>query len=306
MPTSKVCVIALANVRVIALTVLLLISLLAHGQESHRESLLIGAGDILHVTVYSAPEMEQHARVSDSGEIKLMLGGNVRIAGKTPAQAAEAIEQVLVEREILRHPHVSVIVEEYATTNVSVLGQVRTPGTFSVATPRSILDVLAMAGGVTELADRQITIERANSHEKVIFFLSNDAAAAVHDQVMVNPGDVVLVPKVNLVYVLGDVGRPGGFPMATNDSRISALQAVAMANGTNKTAAAGKACLIRKTADGYQKIELRLKEMESGKRPDVPLHAEDIIYVPFSYARNFVINSSAIVAAAGSAAVYHF
>ena len=137
------------------------VGLFAAGQNrAKEESLLIGPGDQLHVQVFATPDLEQHPRVTDAGDVPLMLLGNVRVTGLTPAQAAVTIEKDLIAGNFLLHPQVTVTVEQFATQGVTVLGQVRQPGTFPVTAPRSIFDMIAMAGGLTDVADRAITIER--------------------------------------------------------------------------------------------------------------------------------------------------
>lgn len=275
--------------------------------QNEKESLLIGPGDILNIKVFETPEMDQQARVTDSGEIPLVLGGTIKVAGLTPAAAAREVERVLVKGNYLLTPHVGVTVAQYATQYVSVMGQVHAPGNYPIGTPRSILDVLAQAGGLTDTADRKVTIERRGTKERVEFFVSNKSDAAFTSNVLVYPGDIVLVPKADLVYVLGDVGRPGGFAKLTNDSRLTVLQAVAMAGGTQPTAVPSHARLIRKKPDGsVEELKLPLSDMQKGHKPDIQLKADDIIYVPFSYARNLALGSSAMVAGAAGAAIYHF
>ena len=124
------------------------------------ESLLIGPGDQLHIMVLETPDLEQHPRVTDAGDVPLMLLGNVRVVGLTPAQAAAVIQQDLVAGNFMHHPQVTVTVDQYATQNVAVLGQVKLPGSFPITAPRSVLDMIALAGGLTDAADRSITIER--------------------------------------------------------------------------------------------------------------------------------------------------
>jgi len=270
------------------------------------ESLLIGPGDLLHIEVFDTPALEQRVRVTDAGELPLILGGQVKVATLTPAQAAHAIEVKLQEDHLLLHPRVAVAVEEYATQKVSVLGEVKLPGAYAIATSRSVLDVLTLAGGLTDLADRKILIERHGSNEKTTYFVSNQAAAALDTAVRINPGDTVVVPKAGIVYVLGDVARPGGYAITNNDSQLSALQLIAKAAGTNHTAVPSHARLIRKTADGYTNTALALSSMQKGKTPDLLLQTDDIVYVPFSYMRNFGSNATGIAASVGSAAIYRF
>jgi polysaccharide biosynthesis/export protein len=144
----------------------------------NTESLLIGPGDLLHVQVYNTPALEQHSRVTDVGELPLFLGGSVKVAGLTPAQASSAIQRALLDGHLLLNPRVLVSVEEYATQKVSVLGEVHSPGAYATLTPRSVLDVLSLAGGLTEMADRKIIIERHGSSEKLSYFVSNQPALA--------------------------------------------------------------------------------------------------------------------------------
>ena len=274
---------------------------------AQTESLTIGPGDMLHLKVLEAPELEQSSRVSDAGTLTLILGGKVQVAGLTPADAAIAIERVLVEGHYVLTPHVSVTTEQTATQNVTILGQVRTPGSYPIATPRPILDVLALAGGLNDLAQRKVTIQRRSTKERVDYVLSNSANAALDANVPVYPGDTVLVPKADVVYVLGDVNRPGGIAIVTNDSKLSLLQALSLAGGTPPNAVPSHSRLIRKQADGtHVELPLQLSAMQKGKEPDIPLQGDDIIYVPFSYARNMAVGAGSLVGATSSAAIYRF
>jgi len=274
---------------------------------AQTESLTIGPGDLLHLKVLEAPDLEQAARVNDAGTLTLILGGKVQVAGLTPAEAALAIERALVEGHYVLTPHVSVTTEQTATQNVTMLGQVRSPGSYPIATPRPILDVIALAGGLNDLAQRKVTIQRHSTKERVDYVLSNSANAALDANVPVYPGDTVLVPKADVVYVLGDVNRPGGIAIVTNDSRLSALQALTLAGGTPPNAVPSHSRLIRKQADGsHVELPLQLSAMQKGKEPDIPLQGDDIIYVPFSYARNMAVGAGSLVGATSSAAIYRF
>jgi polysaccharide export outer membrane protein len=269
-----------------------------------RESLLIGPGDLLHVTVLRESELEQHARVLDSGAIPLALIGDVPVQGLTPAQAAARIASQYLNGKFLLHPDVSVLVEQYATQAVSVLGEVGHPGTVQLTAPRTLIDVLSQAGGLTEFADRHITIERGGKDgDRVRVFLPNHADDALNADVLVRPGDIVVVPKAGVVYVLGDVARPGGYVMQY-DSRLTVLQAIALAAGASKTASERRIRLVRNVDGQSLCISLPLREMERGREPDVPLQANDILYVPFSLVKNISLGIADITAAASSALIY--
>ncbi len=272
---------------------------------AQNESLLIGPGDLLHLQVYDTPEMEQRARVTDAGTIPFSFLGSVRVSGMTPEQAAEQIQRRLVAAGVMLHPQVTVRVEAFATQNASVMGQVQKPGIYEIDTARKVVEVLALAGGLTDLADRHITIERFGpAKQKVEYYYSNTALTALSDDPMVYPGDTVIVPKAAVVYVLGDVSKPGGYPISTNDSRMTVLQAVALAGYANHTAAVGKSRLVRETDDGVEEIDLQLSQIQKGKKPDVALLPDDVIYIPFSFMRNIGINGQGILASAASAAIY--
>ncbi len=274
---------------------------------AQTESLTIGPGDVLHVKVLESADLEQHVRVTDAGTLTLILGGTVRVAGLTPTDAALAIERVLVDGQYVLTPHVTVMTEQTATQNVTIIGQVRAPGSYPIGTSRPILDVLALAGGLTELADRKVTIQRHATKERIVSVVSNSASAALDGSVEVFPGDTVVVSKADVVYILGDVNRPGGIAMVTNDQKLSAVQAISLAGGTPPNAAPSHARLIRKQTDGsHVEIPLQLSAMQKGKQPDIPLQADDIVYVPFSYARNMAVGAGSLIGATSAAAIYHF
>jgi polysaccharide export outer membrane protein len=283
---------------------LLLLLGIAMSSQAQKESLLIGPGDLLHVQVYDTPEMDQRARVTDAGNIPFSFLGNVGVAHLTPEQAAKEIQGRLVVAGVMLHPQVTVRVEAYATQNASVMGEVQKPGTYEIDAPQKVVAVLALAGGLTYIADRHITIQRYGTSEKVEYYYSNAAVTALSDDPMVYPGDAVVVPKAAVVYVLGDVLKPGGYPISTNNSRITVLQAIALAGYANHTAAVGRSKLVRATATGVEEIDLQVSAMEKGKRPDVALLPDDVVYIPFSFMRNVEVNGSGILASATSAAIY--
>jgi polysaccharide biosynthesis/export protein len=273
-------------------------------QSPSENSLLICPGDNLHISVLDMPEMEQYARVTDAGDVPVQGIGNVRVVNMSPAEAATAIHDRYLSSHFLNHPQVSVVVEQYATQEVTLIGEIKSPGAYPIATPRPILDVIALGGGLTDFADRDILVERHGDQSNPIRYnVSNDAQQAIKDQVLVNPGDTIVVAKAGIVYVLGDVNRPGGYTMNNNESKMSLLEALANAGGAAKTASLAHVYLIRKS--DHTPKEIPLGDILKGKREDFAMSAGDILYVPLSYAKNLVISSSAgIAGAAGTAAVY--
>jgi polysaccharide export outer membrane protein len=271
------------------------------------ESILIGAGDQLHIQVADTPEMDQHPRVTDAGEVPIEGVGNVQVAGLTPAAAAVVLQNRLIAARYMRHPIVLVTIEQFATQTVSVLGEVKAPGAYTIATPRSILNVLALAGGLNSAADRNIVIERhGDPATRVHYKYSNNPDTAVEEQVFVSPGDTVLVPKAGIVYILGDVNRPGGYSMTNNESKMTMLEALALAGGVSKSAKQGAARLIRKDGSGsYADQKFSVGDLQEGKIPDIAMQPGDVVYIPFSFGRNMaVMGAGSIAASATSAAIY--
>jgi polysaccharide export outer membrane protein len=271
-----------------------------------KDAVLIGPGNSLHVLVYDEPGLEQRVTVSDEGNANFFLVGSVHVAGMTANQLARTMEGMLGGHYLV-HPNVNVTIEQSATMQVSVLGEVHAPGVFEINSARNILEVISLAGGLTDAADRNITIQHGQGKgDTVTVFMPNNADDAIAKSAMVYPGDTVIVPKAGIIYVLGDVNRPGGYYMQ-RDSKLSVLQAVGLAGGLQMTAAAPKSRIVRKdpsAPNGYVDIPLELRAIQNGKQKDMPLQADDVIYVPFSYARNFLMQSNQILASATSAVIY--
>ena len=263
----------------------------------------IGPGDLLHLDVFDVPELTQEVRVTDAGDATLLLLGPLHLDGLTAAEAQTLIETRLRKGNFILDPHVSVMIREYGTQGVSVLGEVKKPGIYQVLGTRTLLDIISEAGGTTPFAAQEATVKRRASLEKFTASLSNDPGQLLAHDVELRPGDTVIIPKAGIVYVLGDVGRPGGYVMQ-NSGRLTLLQAVAMAQGVNRTAARSQTRLLRKTSSGVEETRLDLKHVLENRAPDLPLEPEDILYIPPSAAKSIVMRTPELVQSASSAAVY--
>src|SRR6202035_1980414 len=157
------------------------------------------------------------------------------------------IEATFRDKEILKEPHVSVTVLEYATQGVTVLGEIKNPGVFPLLGAHGLLDLISAAGGVTANAGKAVTVtHRTDPEHPEIVNVESKPGSTVAFNVDVRPGDTVMVSHAGIVYVVGDVGKPGGFLIENND-RLTVLQAIALAQGTNHTASLNHARLIRGT-----------------------------------------------------------
>ena len=267
---------------------------------------VIGAGDLLKMGILGAPESDQEVRVDADGNVALNFIGSVHVAGLTPEQAQAIITKKLVAGGFFTDPQVSVFAKEYATQGVSVLGEVQKPNVYPLLGSRRLFDVLSVAGGTTPKAGQVITItHRDHPRELRTVLLSNDPAKSAEANVEVFPGDTIVVSKAGIVYVVGDVHKPSGVVME-NGTQMTVLQAIAMAEGTNPTAALNAARLIRKTPTGPQEMPLELRKILAAKSPDIHLQAEDIIFVPNSAVKGAGKRGlEAIIQAATGLAIYH-
>ena len=268
-------------------------------------SLKIAPGDLLHITVFDVPEMTQEVRVGANGKAQLALIGDIALAGMTGQEAAETIARELRNQKLLLSPQVNVLVKEFATQGVSVSGEVQHPGVYQVLGSRTLLDLISMAGGLTNVADTRITVQRRGpAEEKITVKLkTDDPETSLANDVQVYPGDLILVPRAGIVYVLGDVNRPGGFVMQ-DSGKITLLQALAQAGGATKSASLSKAVLMSKNAQGYASTKLHVGKIQKGEAPDLELHSNDILFVPNNRLKNALSGTQAVVSALGSASIY--
>lgn len=247
---------------------------------------LIGPGDLLSVGVLGAPDYSQEIRVTGSGDAVLALVGAVHVAGLTTEQAQELLRKKLMDGGFFTDPQVTVLEKEYATQGISVLGEVQKPGIYPIMGPRRLFDVMSMAGGTTAKAGEVVTITHRKQPNKLeTVHLSNNPQDNITANVSIFPGDTIVVSKAGIVYVVGDVRTPTGVIM-DNGGTLTVLQAVAMAQGANSTAALNKSKIIRKTPQGQKEIPIQLKKILASKSPDVQLQAEDIVFIPNSAAKS--------------------
>jgi polysaccharide export outer membrane protein len=266
-------------------------------------ALVIGPGDELEVTVYGAPDLSGRARVSADGNISLPLIGYVRIAGLSGSEAEGAIEAVLRRNNVVNNPQVSVYVKEYTSSGISVAGEVTKPGFYSALGPHRLFDVLQAAGGPTDRAANKVVISHRDQKDATTLSISKNPAEMTASNVELQPGDTVVVPKAGIVYVLGEVTRPGGYVLNSTGG-ITVLQVVAVAGGPTHVASAGKTRLLRRTENGLQEQQIDLKKLLRGKAIDVSVRDEDILFVPTSGIKT-ALNASTLIATVGSAAIYH-
>jgi polysaccharide export outer membrane protein len=247
----------------------------------------IGSGDLLDISEFHTPEFHSQVRVSPAGTVTLPMIGEVQLGGMDEKAAAQAIGAVLVAKGILLHPQVSVLVTSYVGQDVSVLGEVARPGVYSFTMHHRLLDLISAAAGLAPNAGRLVNVYHRDDPQTphpVVLDPSGTDTAVDHNPEL-TPGDTVQVSRAGLVYVVGDVVRPGGFPVDPAQG-LTVVQAISLAWGPMQNAASGKALLIREQKGGRTITSLNLKRMIHGQDPDQPIHDRDILYVPNSTAKN--------------------
>lgn len=267
-----------------------------------RSVLQVAGGDLLEINVFDVPELSGKFRVSNAGSISLPLIGELAVQDSRTDQLEHTIAQKLEDGGYVRNPQVSVFVAEFATQGVSVLGEVKKPGIYPSFGSHRLLDYLSMAEGTTPLAGSLVHITRRESSTTQRVALRSKGEARENPEIF--SGDTVLVERAGVVYVVGDVARPGGFPM-DQDDQLSVLQAVALAQGVNRTAALKSAKLIRTTPHGKTEVPINLSAMLGSKAADVPLEDGDIVFIPSSAAKSAMKRGlEAAVQAAVGVAIY--
>ena len=269
---------------------LTLFSLLAISQErpgfTSGAALPISCGDLVQMTVLDTPELSGTFRVSNRGEAFLPLVGSVSLASLQVEEAQALIRERLVEGGYLRDPEITLYIVEYATQGVAVVGEVKKPGIYPIFGVHHLLDYIAQAEGLTTLAGTGVSITGRDPASVVRRVrLSRSGTPDAENNPEIFPGDTIFVEKAGVVYVVGDVGRPGGFPL-NHEERLTLLQALALAEGVNRTAAEKSAKLIRNQQSGRTEIPIDLKKVLAGKAPDPNLQDEDIVFIPSSLGKS--------------------
>lgn len=268
-------------------------------------TILIGPGDTLIVTVFDIKELSGSFRVSQQGQVNLPLIGKVQVAGLTAGEAAAKIQSLLKTGGFVLHPEVSVLITEYATQGANVMGQVLRPGIYPTLGSRTLLDMLTLAGGVTPSAGKLVTIIHRDDprHPVYLALAQNAAGLKMQANPVIQPGDTIIVQKSGIIYVLGDVNRPGGY-LIDNNEPLTLMQALSLAGGNTVTAKLRDVRLIRKMKVGKEEIKLNLKKIYEGKEADIDVADGDVLYIPSSGVKTFIYQGFSGVSSAASTAVY--
>jgi len=262
---------------------------------------VIGPEDILEIDVFDTPELRQRVRVENDGSINVKMLGRVQAAGMTTQQLRAEL-QADWGRDLLQNPQVSIFVREFHARPVTVIGAVEKPGVYQVPGSRSLLGVLAMAGGLSKrpAAGRTLYITRKSGFgvldpEPGLRQVAGDQVAIdiplllySHEErlnIAIKAFDTISVTRAGVVYVVGEVKKPGGFDLEDKE-HISILQALALAEGLNSNAAKKAARVIHRADDGsLTETPIDVGKILNGKAQDMMLASDDVLFIPNSHAK---------------------
>ena len=273
-----------------------------------RSTYVLGPDDVIVIRALEAEEInDKPVRVDMSGNIRLPLIGRVHAAGLTIEQLENALTESL--KAYVKQPQLSVSVNEYKSQPVSVIGSVGTPGVHQLQGRKTLIEVLSMVGGVKEDAGPYVKITRQMRWGKIPLANAVEdpsgkvsvAEVSIKDiltaknplgNILICPEDVITVPRAELVYVIGEVTKPGMYTLRERES-LSVLQALSLAGGLSRAAGPKNAKILRPTPGNGERTEIAVdvRKMLAGQEKDTLMLPEDILFVPNNVSKNVALRS---------------
>jgi polysaccharide export outer membrane protein len=273
----------------------------------------IGPQDLLEISVFEVEKLNKTARVSSQGNINLPLIGILKVKGLTADELEKEIRSLLADK-YLQDPQVTVLIKEYRNQRISVMGAVKNPNVFDVTGPKTILEMLAMAGGLREDAGQLLfllrppkqeegtsKVEKGANERKPETFVIDLEGLLVEGNLSLNlpllHGDVVNVPVSGKVFVGGEVKAPGGFIRGKN---MTLSQAIVLAGGIQFSGNGSETRIFRYSEKGTGKeiLTANVYSIQKGKKEDISLKENDIVIVPKSGVKTFLVGVKDIFRAA--------
>ncbi len=264
----------------------------------------ISAGEVVHISVFNAPDFTFVARVSESGQIALPFLGAVQIAGLSSMDASAMLSSQLKSHNLLLDPEVMVTVEATAT-GVTVLGEVRSPGIFPVSGKHYLSDILATAGGLTANTGRVLEIANNRTPDKKEYIPWDPTMHNTdsYDR-PVHPGDRILVRACGIAYLGGNVGRPGAYSLC-GSPQMTLSEVISLAGGMQPLSAPNHTIIVRPRPDGTKiTIEVDALKILQAKTADIIVHEDDVIYIPASGVKNVANRALGYTLALASPLIY--
>jgi polysaccharide export outer membrane protein len=277
----------------------------------------LGAGDQITVRAVNAAEISDKAsRIDPDGNINIPTLGRIHAAGMTVIQLEAELSSRM--KVFLNDPQVSVDIAEYRSQPVSIFGEVATPGVHQLQGQKSLIEILALAGGIKAEAGPRIRIARRIEFGRIplpgaaddpsgLFSIAEvDVRPLINAQtpekdIQIQPYDVISVPRAQLVYIGGEVAKAGPITL-TEASSISIMEALSSSGGVMKTSAPQKARILRPVPDGSRRdqIPVDVAKIMKGLADDEQLKPGDILFIPSSSSSKVTARALEAVIQAGT------
>lgn len=243
---------------------------------------LLGHGDLLQVTVFEVEELKTEVRVSSRGFITLPLLGQLKVKGRS-VREAELLVEDLYRKSYIKNPHVSIFVKENFSQRITLVGQVKNPGTYDYLAKQRLLEVLVLSGGLSDKAGRIAQIRRKGelNGEQNVFMVDLDKLINEGQDglnIEINGGDVIFIPEAGVFFVDGAIRRPGSYPIRQRTTLREALQA---AGGLQPWADPKEVLLVRYLSTGEKKI-IKVNLTDS-KKEEIQIKDRDVIIADASF-----------------------
>jgi polysaccharide export outer membrane protein len=220
---------------------------------------VLGAGDVVKIQVYDHPDLMTEIQLNNSGALSFPLIGEVKLAGLGYTEAEDLIAKKLIQGGYIKKPSVNVLIVQYRSQRVAVLGEVNKPGRYALDSATDLIDLLAIAGGINGIGGDTVVVLRGD--ERIEYKLSKLTQLANSEKrnIPLQNDDTVFVPKAQQMYVYGEVNRPGAFKL---EPKMTVMQALAVAGGFNPRASQRSIEIHRAGEDGtLVKIPAKLTDM---------------------------------------------
>ena len=259
-------------------------------EASAQDDYVIGPEDEISITVWDHPDLTRKIRVNLEGKISFPLIGEVPVGGLTTIEIEKKIGELL-NKDYIINPQVSVVIESYKSSKVSIMGEVKMPGPYALTRRMNVVEALSLAGGLLSEADHEIMIVRPKKSDQagrallpeevedseIIRIQIRDMLQREGDMeekarnIEVRNGDTIFVPKARMFYVTGEVMKPGQYAYQRG---MSLLHAISTAGGFTEKARRSKVKVVRQSQG--KKVELSLTL-------DKPIEPGDTVIVPESF-----------------------
>jgi polysaccharide biosynthesis/export protein len=285
---------------------------------------LLGPEDVVEINVFNVPELSKFdAQVGNDGTVSLPLIGPVRAAGLTQGQLRDELAKKLGEK-YLNDPQVTLYIKSFMSRPVSVVGSVAKPGQYYLTGRRSLVEVLAMAGGLASIgaqAGKYVYIERKEGFQDLpqvdglVQTAPDKVSVEIHKllysqdsglNLEIHPFDVITVSRAGIVYLVGAFVKPGGYVLENKDS-MTAMEGIALAQGFGGNARTSQGMIIHRSLSGTvtSEVPIDVKKLMHGKIPDVTLADNDIFFLPNSTAKGIAKSTAqSVVGILSGVAIY--